>query len=137
MTRQKFVPRHLYPNYVKKGAEFYDSMEYNLQKENWDACVSSAVHTAISIVDAIAVQQLGRKSSAQSHAEAYFLLNDVKTSDENRKSNLKNDLMDLINLKTPAEYEEKLMSKADAERAVNKCKKVYSFILDEIKKGEV
>ena len=137
MTNQKFVPRTFYTNYVKKAAEFYDSMEYNFQRQNWDVCVSSAVHASISIVDAIAVQQLGRRSSAQSHVESYFLLNDVKTSDENRKSNLKNDIMDLINLKTPSEYEEKLMSKADAERAVNKCKKVYSFILEEIKKGEI
>ena len=137
MTREKFVPRTFYSNYVKKAAEFYDSMEYSFSKGNWDACVSSAVHTAISIIDAIAVQQLGRKSSSQNHMEAYFLLIDVKTSDENRKSNLKQDFSDLLGLKTPSEYEEKLLSKADAERAVNKCKKIYSFILEEIKKGEI
>ncbi len=137
MTREKSVPRNFYKNYLIKAEEFYDSMEYNFEKENWDSCVSSAIHAVICIVDAIAIQQLGRRSSSQSHMETYLLLNDIKTSDENRKSNLKGDLKDLISLKTTSEYEEKLMSRGDAEKSLNKTKKIYSFIVDEIKKMEI
>ena len=137
MTRQKIVPRQFYTNYVKKAEQFYGDMEDSFQKQRWDACVSHAVHTVISIVDAIAVQKLGKRSSSGNHIETILFLDEVKTTDENKKSNLKNDIMDLIDLKTPAEYEEKLMSKGDAEKAMHKCKKVYSFILEEIKKAKV
>ena len=137
MTKIKDVRRQFYSNYVKKAEEFYDTMETAFQKQHWDACVSSAVHTVISILDAIAVQQLGKRSSSQNHLQAVLLLNDIKTHDENRKSNLKNGVMELINLKTPSEYGEKLMSRAEAKKAMDICEKVYTFIVGEIKKGEI
>lgn len=137
MTKQKFVSREFYKNYVQKATEFYDEMEDAFSRGHWNACVANAVHAAISSVDALAVQRLGKKNSAESHVEAVVLLDDIKSSDENRKSNLKYEIIELVKMKTPSEYEERLMSKADAERAVNRCKKIYSFILGEIKKGEV
>lgn len=136
MTKQKFVPRHLYANYVKKAMQSYESMEMQFQRQYWDACVGSAVHATISIVDAIAVQQLGRRSSSQNHYETVLLLNEIKTSDENRKANLKADIAGIMEMKTPAEYSEKMMSRADAERAMAKCKRIYSFIMEEIQKQE-
>jgi len=137
MTRQKFVQRNLYVNYVKKAEEFYEEMNSAFQKQHWNVCISNAVLATIAIVDAIAIQQLGQKSSSQNHIEAVFLLNEVKTSDENRKSNIKTEIVDLINMKTPSQYSEKLMSKAEATEAVNKCGKIFSFLKAEIERKVV
>ncbi|HIG96583.1 TPA: HEPN domain-containing protein [Candidatus Woesearchaeota archaeon] len=137
MTDKKVVLRSLYPNYVKRAEEFCRSMDDSYQRGDWTATVSHAVLTVIAIVDAIAVQKLGRKSSSQNHIEAVFLLNEIKTSDENKKSNMKNEIIGLINMKTPSQYSEKLMNKADAERAVNACNKIILFLKAEIEKGKV
>ncbi len=137
MTKQKIVPRQFYVNHVKKAEEFYAEMEDSFQRDHWNTCVSNAVLTIISIVDAIAIQQLGKKSGSESHVESYLLMDEIRTSDEHRKSNLKYEIIELIKMKTPSQYEERLMSKGDAEKATNRCKKIYSFLLDEIKKREI
>lgn len=124
-------------NHVKKAQEFYSEMEDSFSRGHGNVCVSNSVLAIISIVDAIAIQQLGKESSSENHIETAMLLNDIKTSDENRKSNLKYDIIEVIRMKTPSQYEERLMSKGDAEKAVNRCNKIYTFLLEEIKKRDI
>jgi len=137
MPRTKEVPKERFKIFKDKAGEFYTSMEDAFDRGNYDACVSNAVHCAICIVDALTVSRLGKKSSAQNHIEAALLLKETKTSDENEKARMLPRLHALLELKTLAEYEDRTMSKSEAEKAIGHCNKVYAFIKRELETNKV
>jgi HEPN domain-containing protein len=132
MTRTKSVSREKYEVFWKRARQYQDSMEDSFSRGAYDACVSHAVHCAISSIDAITVLRIGKKSSAQNHNEIVMLLKDTRTHDESEKGKIIDSIFRLIEMKTLAEYEDKSMSKGDAEKAVDFCKKVFNFGKDEI-----
>lgn len=134
MTRVKFVSREKYSVFLKRAAQYHTTMESAYNTGDYDACVGSAVHCTISIVDAISVRMLGRKSSAQNHMEIVLMLKEVKTTNEMEKARVCDMLPRIIEMKTLAEYEDRNMSKADAEKTKQTCEKIYTFIITELKK---
>ncbi|MBI5223955.1 HEPN domain-containing protein [Candidatus Micrarchaeota archaeon] len=137
MSRTKNVSREKYVNFIDKSEQFYDSMKDAVDRGNNDAAVAAAVHCAICYVDALTVLRLGKKSSAQNHIEAAILLKETKTSDESEKSRVCVKLMELLELKTPAEYDDRKLSKAESESAVNSLEKIRKFIKTEIEKSQI
>jgi hypothetical protein len=95
-----------------------------------------AVHCAISWTDAYTVFKLGQKSSSQNHGEAIKLLKETKSTDEQKKSNICKDLYQLIEMKTPAEYEDGVLSMKDAARAKHLCEKIRDFLKQEFESME-
>jgi HEPN domain-containing protein len=132
MTRIKTVSREKYLIFKGKSDEFYSSMNDAFEREHYNACVSNAVHCAISAVDALAVRKIGQKSSEQSHGNSIMLLKEVKTSDEKEKSRICDKIYRLTELKSPSEYQDRCMSKSDATLAVSLCKNIYEFITKEL-----
>jgi len=136
MTRTKEVSRDRYKVFIERAGQFYESMLHSFSNGDYDACVSSAVHCGISASDALAVLKLGRKSAAQNHFEAVLLLKEAKVSEEAEKSRMCDKLQELLKLKMLAEYEDRSLSKAEAEKAKALCEKVFAFVKKEISTGE-
>ena len=132
MTRMKSVSRDRFAVFWRRSGQYRDSMRGSFSKGAYDACVSHAVHCAISAMDAVTVLRIGKKSSAQNHNEIVLLLKDTKSLNESEKGKIIDSILRLIDMKTLAEYEDKAMSKADAEKAVNHCTKVFDFAKTEI-----
>ncbi|MBI5227997.1 hypothetical protein HY988_05400 [Candidatus Micrarchaeota archaeon] len=142
MTRLKVVSREKYVIFKEKAEAFYDAMlsEFNFAAQNpgrYTTCVSSAVHCAISWVDALTVYKSGKKSSDSNHASAIILLKGIPTSNDQERARICQHLLTLIELKNPSEYEDRRISKAEAEKAVQLCKKIDRFIRDELQRAEV
>jgi len=136
MTRKKDVSREKYSNFRDKAEEFYEGMWREFKAGGYNNCVAMAVHCAISYVDSFTVFRLGKKSSAQNHAEAINLLKECRTSKESEKSTICSKLYQLIEMKTPTEYQDRKMSKEEAERAKNLCSKIRSFLKYELQRAE-
>lgn len=137
MTRVKHVSREKYIKYRQKAEQFFEGMQSEYENGRYGTSVTMAVHCAISWVDAFTIFRLGKKSSAQSHVEAITLLKDSRTSNQSEKARICQKLYQLIEMKTPAEYDDTIMSKSDAERAKNLCIKIRVFLRDELKRAEV
>jgi hypothetical protein len=119
-----------------KAEEYYQTMKDAYDRNHYSACVANAVHCCICITDAFTVIRLGKKSAAQNHIEAVTLLKEARATDEAEKSRISDKLHELINMKTPAEYEDRKMSKAEAEKAKSLCEKIYLFLKYEIQRAE-
>lgn len=137
MTRVKKVSREKYKGFIEKAEQYYEGMEDEYGKNRANNSITMAVHCAISYVDAFAVLKLGRKSSAQNHAEAIHLLKEAKSTDERQKTQICNNLYQLIEMKTPAEYEDGLLSRKDAAKAKHLCGKIRTFFRGEFEKLEI
>mgnify|MGYP001373150931 CR=1 FL=1 len=135
MTRTKTVSRERYTVFWNRAKQYHDSMGESFARGAYDACISHAVHCAISSLDSVSVRLIGKKSSAQNHNEIVLLLKEEKTSQESEKSRVIDATLRLIDMKSVAEYEDRAMSKADAEKAVVLCNKVHSFAEKEIENG--
>ncbi len=131
MTRTKHVSREKFKGFQKKAEEDYEGMRSEFERGRYNTAVILAVHCAISWTDAFTVYKLGKKSSSQSHGEAIVLLKETKASDEKTKAQICRDFLQLIQLKTPAEYEDGILSKTDARRAVYLCEKIQAFFIKE------
>ncbi len=137
MTRTRIVSRERYKVFMSRAEQFREAMNFSMSNGDFDACVSNAVHCGISASDALTVLKLGKKSAAQNHIEAVILLKEVQTSDDSEKAKVCDRLQELINLKTPAEYDDRAMSKSEAEKAQRLCNKVFDFVKKEMEKAEV
>ena len=131
MTRTKYVSKEKFKGFQKKAEEEYEGMRSEFEQGRHNTAVILAVHCAISWADAFTVCKLGKKSSSQSHGEAIVLLKEAKASDEKTKVQVCRDFLKLIQLKTPAEYEDGILSKADAKKAVYLCEKIRAFFIKE------
>jgi len=132
MTRTKNVARDRYTVFWNRAMQYDESLKGAFENGAYDAAVSHAVHCAISAIDAVSVLRIGKRSSAQNHNEIAILLKETKTHDESEKGKIIESLSRLIEMKAIAEYEDKPMSKSDAEKAMNQCRKVFAFAEEEI-----
>ena len=131
MTRVKRVSRDRYKGFIEKAEQYYQGMDDEYEKGRPNNSVAMAVHCAISWTDAFTVFKIGQKSSSQHHGEAISLLKDVKATDEQKKAAICKDLYRLIEMKTPAEYEDGVLSMKEAERARHLCRKIREFFRQE------
>ncbi len=136
MTRMKLIPKNKYEIFRKRANQYHTSMEDAYEKGNYDACTGNAVHCIISAVDAFTVMKLGRKSSVQSHNEIILLLKEARASDEAEKARACEKLYELLSMKSIAEYDDRELSKRDADRARMLCEKIHSFLEKEMELTE-
>ncbi|MBU0591713.1 HEPN domain-containing protein [Candidatus Micrarchaeota archaeon] len=133
---EKNVSRERYLIFKKKADEYYAGMEKEYGNGRYNNCVTMGVHCTISYVDAFTVYKLGTKSSAQNHAQAINLLKDAKALDEKEKARVCNLLSQIIEMKTPAEYEDRKISKAEAQKTKHLCESIQKFFEKEFEKIE-
>ncbi len=124
--RTRAVSRELCKNYLRKAEEFHRCMEQSHSTGDWNACVVNAIHCAISSADAMTVFYLGFRHAGERHQDVLQLLQEIDiTSKEIQSKNRQ--LSSLLTIKNRAEYEERLMSKSDAENALKACKRFHEW----------
>ncbi len=115
--RVRTVPRSKATNFARKSDQFLRSAEAAVERGDWDAAVSSAVHAGIAMADALTVFYLGRRSASQGHAGSLRLLESVSLQPQEIARNGRH-LSSLLAAKTRAEYEGRLRSRSDPEEAL-------------------
>lgn len=130
-TRQ--VDRSKAGFYLQKAEECKNSMKRAFESREWNACVINAIHCAISSADALCVAKLGLRNAGESHNDALVLLSQVEPGSEEIKKNVKH-LSELLNIKTDAEYGERLFYEKDAEMAVKHAERLLGFVMEKVRR---
>src|SRR4030042_7052242 len=111
------VERSSFPNYLKKATECRRAAVRSYGQGDWNAAAICAIHCCISACDAICTYALGLRYTGERHTDAIALLLSIKPNDERYKSNAAR-LSRIINTKNMAEYEERLVFRKEAEKAI-------------------
>lgn len=126
------VDRSKANSYLQKAEECKNSMKRDFDAGEWNACVVSAIHSAISSADAICVAKKGLRSAGKSHDEALVLFFQIEPGNEEFKKSAKH-LSELLRIKTNAEYGERLFYEKDAGMAVKHAERFLSFVKEKIR----
>src|SRR3989344_5187413 len=68
------VSKSDYSNYLKKSAEFHETMQECLSKGKWNAAGLNAIHAGISAADALLVFYHGMRSTSPKHDDIVKLI---------------------------------------------------------------
>jgi len=120
--RVRSLPKAKSTNFVRKSEQFLRSSESAVERGDWDAAVSHAVHAGMCIADALTVFYLGQRSSSQDHRDVLRLVDSVRFERGELNRN-KRHLSDLLATKNAAVYEDRLLSESDAIGAVEHCRR--------------
>ena len=120
-------------DYLKRSEECKNAMTHAFDSQDWNACVITAVHCAISAADAFCVLKKGRRSAEDHHAAAVSLFQEADLENSEVKANAKR-LSALLNIKTDAEYGERLLTQKDAKQAQEHAIRLFNFVKSEIEK---
>lgn len=126
-TRSRFVDKAKFRNYVRKAEEFERAAADAEGREDWDAAVANAIHSGISMADAVAVFYLGKRSAAEGHEESATLLQQLDL-DRKEVERAVSHLTELLKVKNLAEYEERLLSRRDSERAMKHLERFRTWV---------
>ena len=110
-------------NYVRKSDEFARAAKESLGRSDWTAAVTNAMHSGLSMADALCVYNLGVRSADPDHKRAIDLLLTVDLEREELSKNSRH-LLNLLKNKNVAEYEEKLLGETEATEA---CEQLERF----------
>ena len=105
-------------------------MDTAYEKGDWNMTVTAAVHCAISSADALTVKFKGVRHSGMRHESVVRLLNTLEIQDISKKNR---QLLNLLRLKSAAEYEHRLMSQSDAADATRDAERFYSWVREILK----
>ena len=119
--------------YLQKAEECKNSMKRDFDAGEWNACVISAIHSAISSADALCVAKKGLRSAGKSHDEALVLFSRIEPGNEEFKKSAKH-LSELLNKKNKVEYEERLFYETEALVAVKHAERLFSFVKEKLRK---
>ena len=119
------VASGLYANFLKKADECFSAMNTAFANSHWNMSVIAAVHCGISSADALTVKFIGVRHSGTRHEGVVKLLSSLNLADIGKKNR---QLLNLLRIKSTAEYEERLMSKSDAEDAIRDAERLYAWV---------
>ncbi len=115
--KTRFVPRTNFGNYLRKSDEFLRSARTAVDRRDWDAAVSHAIHAALCASDALTVFYSGSRSAGESHEETLRQLTGLRMDRGELDRNLAH-LRALLQLKTTAEYEDRLLGEREASSSL-------------------
>jgi HEPN domain-containing protein len=129
--KTRAVDRSDAPNYLHRADECLHAAQRSFETGEWDACVIMAVHCAIAAADAVCVAKLGLRNASDRHNDAVQLFASIGSSEEIVK-NVQH-LSNLLDIKTSAEYGNRLQLRPNAEAALKHAERFLSFSRDKIK----
>ncbi len=124
------VEKQKHKNYLKKANEFFQIMNESFAQQHYNAVVLNAIHCAISAADALTIFYKGVRHAGERHEDVISLLNTLGIIDIELKNR---QFLRLLQLKNSVEYEETLMSEADALDAMKNTERFFSWILQLLK----
>ncbi len=125
--RTQEVARNSYANYLKKSGECVVAAKASLSKGNWNATAICAIHSSISACDALCIYVLGRRHSGANHTDAVGLLEMTGIERPELTTNV-NRLRKILSVKNMAEYEERLVRRAEAESMIKDTERFVAFV---------
>jgi uncharacterized protein (UPF0332 family) len=125
--KTKDVQRTQYANFLKKSEECFHSASNSFNMKEYNASAISAIHSCIAGCDSMCVYNLGKRSLGENHNDAIKLFKAIKENDAGIDKNA-NRISRILNLKNMAEYEERLVSKNEAEKILKDCGRLLEYI---------
>ncbi len=120
------VDKSLYANYLKRAEECLDTARDSFEAQKWNAAAINAIHSCIAACDALCVYFLGKRHAGDSHNDAIRLLKTIGENDDEINTNA-NRASRILSIKSMAEYEERLVCRSEAEKAVKDCERFFEF----------
>jgi uncharacterized protein (UPF0332 family) len=121
------IEKSLYVNYLKRAEECFHAAKTSFAVQEWNSATISAIHAVISASDAMCVYFLGKRNASESHNEAAALFKSIKADDEAINTNA-NRIAKILGIKNIAEYEERLVFRSEAEKALLDCKRFIEYV---------
>jgi len=118
--------RSTHINFLKKSEECFRAARDSYSKGDWNAAAICSVHRGISACDALCVYFLGKRHSGDRHGDAVALLLTIDRDDDRLISNAAR-LGRILGIKNMAEYEERLVYRSEAEKALKDCERFLAF----------
>ena len=125
------VAKSFYSNYLKRADECFHAAQRSFKNEEFNAAAINAIHSCIAACDAMCVYFLGKRHSGEDHNDAAGLFKSIK-SDEAINTNA-NRILRILRMKNMAEYEERLIYKAEAEKILKDCERFLEYVLGQLK----
>lgn len=125
--RTRPVDNSAYMSYLQKSQEFFNSMKRSFDAGEYNAAVSSAIHSMISAADALCVSKLGVRHAGENHDDALSLFSGLDRESHEMKKNVQR-LSRVLGMKGDSEYGEILMTRKKAEMAVLDAERFISFV---------
>jgi uncharacterized protein (UPF0332 family) len=125
------VAKSLYTSYLKRAEECLSAAQHSFGIQAWNASTINAIHSCIAACDALCVYFLGKRHVGESHENAVNLLKTIKIGDESINTNA-NRIIRILRIKNMAEYEERLVSKSDAEKVLKNCRRFLEYAKKEL-----
>ncbi len=124
MNKERKVDQYKFTNYIRRAEECLRAGQYAFERREFDACVINYVHSAISASDAVCVYFLKKRSAADDHRVAPYLLQQIDKDCAEQATRLSR----LIGLKSESEYGEVNMTEKDAEQAKLDAERFLHFV---------
>ncbi len=120
------VPKSQYANYLKRAQECLIAAQLTCEREEWNSSAINSIHAVISLADAMCVYFLGKRHSGENHNDAAGLFKSIK-DDEDTSANA-NRIIRVLRMKNMAEYEERLVSRAEADKILKDAQRLFEFV---------
>ncbi len=128
--RTREVAKSFYTNYLKRAEECLHAAKYSFNNQEWNAATINAIHSCIAACDAMCVYFLGKRHAGENHNDAGALFKIIKSSkDMNTNANR---IARILRIKNMAEYEERLVYKSEAEKALKDCERILEYVKKEL-----
>ncbi len=121
------VEKSLYSNYLKRAEECFHAARNSFEAQEWNSAAISAIHAVISGSDAMCIYFLGKRNASESHGEAAVLFKTIKPDDEEINTNSSR-IARVLSIKGMAEYEERLVFRIEAEKALRDCGRFLEYV---------
>ena len=131
MTKYKDVPSREHRAFFRKTEEWAEAARSSTDAGNYNAAVSSCVHSATNAVDAAAVLRTGKRA-AGGHTDSLCLIRSVFAGQD--CASLERQYSFLLGLKHPAEYDSTMMTARQAADALKCAERILSRARAEIAK---
>lgn len=125
------VDRFRAKDYLKRAEECKNAMNKCFESGDWNACVINAIHCAISSADTFCIFKKGLRNASERHQDAIALFLSINPNNEEIKRNATH-LSRLLDIKTDAEYGERLATSNDSQQAKKHAERLFEFVKDRI-----
>lgn len=127
------VEKSLYTNYLKRAEECFHAAKNSFVAQEWNASTINAIHAVIAASDAMCIYFLGKRNASESHNEAAALFKIIRADDEEINTNV-NRIARILSIKSMAEYEERLVFRAEAEKVFKDCERFLDYVKTKLPK---
>ena len=129
-SRTRDVSKSFYRNYLRRAEECLRAAENSFNNQDWNAVSINTIHACIAACDAMCVYFLGKRHAGENHNDAVALFKMIKSSEEINVN--ANRITRILRIKNMAEYEERLVYKSEAAKALKDCERFFEYVKKEL-----